>query len=92
MCDNFPNLAILTKSAKPSEVQLMFVYASVGNKSLGKSVAEFALEVSLDSPSSMSIDVNIVFAMDGEKILLLVVEVLLRSAAGNLVRSKKQRD
>ena len=31
---NFPNLAILTKSATPGEVQLIFAHASIGNKLL----------------------------------------------------------
>ena len=34
VCDNFPNLAILTKSATPGKVQLPLAHASVGNKSL----------------------------------------------------------
>ena len=38
-CDNFPNLAIPTKSATPGKVQLTFAYAPVGNKYLGESVA-----------------------------------------------------
>ena len=43
VCDNFQNLAIITKSATPGEVQLTFVHASVGNKLLMESVAVFAL-------------------------------------------------
>ena len=35
VCKDFPNLAILTKSATPGRFQLMFVHAVVGNKSLG---------------------------------------------------------
>ena len=34
LCDNFPNLVILTKIATPGKVQLSFAHASVGNKSL----------------------------------------------------------
>ena len=34
VCKYFPNIAILTKSATPVEVQLMFTHASVGDKSL----------------------------------------------------------
>ena len=35
VCRDFPNLAILTKSATPGKVQLVFVHVDVGNKSLG---------------------------------------------------------
>ena len=42
-CDYFPNLAILTKSATPGEVQLTFVHASVGGKSFSESIEAFAL-------------------------------------------------
>ena len=34
VCKDLPNLAILKKSTTPGEVQLTFVHASVGNKSL----------------------------------------------------------
>ena len=34
-CKDFPNVAILTKSARSGEVQLVFVHVDVGNKSLG---------------------------------------------------------
>ena len=40
----------------------------------------------------VSIKMDISFAADGENIRLPVTEVLLRAAAGNLARSKKQRD
>ena len=52
VCDDYPNLAILNKSATPGEVQLTFTHASVGKKSLGGSVAAFALAGSLDLVSS----------------------------------------
>ena len=38
------------------------------------------------------IDVNISFAMKGDNIHLKIAEVLLRTAAGNLAKSKKQRE
>ena len=87
---NFPNLAILTKSAMPGEVQLTFAHVSVGNKSLRGSVVAFTLAGSLNSPSSVSIGFNITFAMDDDKTCLPIVELLLRSGDGNLTRSKKQ--
>ena len=85
-----PNLAILTKRAMSDEVQLTFAHVSFRNKSLGESVAAFALTGSLDSSSVVFIDVNITFAMDDEKTFLPIAEVLLRSDDGNLTRSKKQ--
>ena len=36
VCDGLPNLAVLTKSATPGEVQLKFSHASIGYKSLGE--------------------------------------------------------
>ena len=92
VCNNFPNLDILTKSATPGEVQMMFSHASVGNIYLRESVAAFALAGSLDSPSVISIDINITFATDGDKIRLTITEVLIRAAAGNLAWSNKQRE
>ena len=35
VCEDFHNLAILTKSATPGKMQLTFIHAAVGNKSLG---------------------------------------------------------
>ena len=35
VCEDFPNLTILTKSATPGAVQLTFAHRIIGNKSLG---------------------------------------------------------
>ena len=43
VCENFPNLAILTKSVISGEIQLTFGHMAVGNNSLGESVVVFAL-------------------------------------------------
>ena len=51
----------------------------------------FSLAVNLSSPSVISFNVDITFAADGDKIHLLISEVLLRAAASDLARSKKQR-
>ena len=51
----FPNVAILTKSATPGEVQLTFAHASVGKKSLGESVTALNLAESLEAPIVISI-------------------------------------
>ena len=92
ICEDFPNLAILTKSATPGQIQLTFGHAAVGNKSLGESVVAFAIAGDLISPSVISLKIEIAFAADGDKISLPIAEVLLRAAAGNLARSKNQRD
>ena len=92
VCDDFPNIAILTNSATPGEFQLMLAHATVGNKSLGESVVAFSLAVNLDSPSVVSINMYIDFSVYRKNIRLPITEVLLCAAAGNLVRSKKQQD
>ena len=91
-CGNFPNLAILTKSATPGDVQLTFVHASVGNKYLRESITAFALARLLEAPTVVSIDVEIAFAIAGDNIWIPVTEVLLRVAAVDLSRLKKNRD
>ena len=75
-CDDFPNLAILTKSTTLGEVQLTFTHATVGNNSLGESVLALALAGKIDSPSVISINTDIAFAIDGDKIRLPIIEVL----------------
>ena len=52
----------------------------------------FALAGELSSSSVISFNIKIAFAADGKKIRLLIAEVLLHTAAGDLARSKKQRD
>ena len=50
-CTNSPNLEVLTKRATPCDIQVTYEHASVGNKSLGKTVTAFALEGSLKAPT-----------------------------------------
>ena len=92
VCEVFPNLAILTKSYTPGKIQLTFGHAAIRNKSLGEFVVAFALAGNLSSPSLISFKTDIAFAADGDNIRLPILEVLLRAAAGDLTRSKKQRD
>ena len=92
VCEDFSNLGILTKSSTPGEVQLTFGHSTVGNKSLGESIQAFAPAGNLGSPSVILFNLKIAFAPEGEKIRLPITEVLIRAAAGNLARSKKQRD
>ena len=84
VCEDFPNLEILTKSSTPGEIQLTFRHATVGNNSLGESVQDFALVGDLGSPSIISFNFEIAFSPDGEKICLPIVEVLLCAVAGDL--------
>ena len=83
-CEDFPNLAILTKISTPGEIQLTFGHSAVGNKSLGESVVAFALSGDLSSPSVILFNIKIAFAADRDNIRLPIVEVLLCT--------KKQRD
>ena len=91
VCEYFPNIAILTKSATPGKIQLTFGHVSVGNKSLGESVVAFALAGYLSSPSVVSLKIDIAFSADRDKIRLPISEVLLRATAGGLACSKNQR-
>ena len=92
VCEDFPNLGILTKSSTPGKVQLTFGHATVGNKSLGESIQSFALAGDLGSPFVILFNLENAFAPEGEKIGLLITKVLLCATVGNLTRSKKQRD
>ena len=84
VCKTFPNLAILTKSSTPGEIQLIFGHAAVGNKSLGDFVVDVALTGDLRSPSVILYNIKIYFAVDSENIRLLIAEILLPAAANNL--------
>ena len=90
-CEDFPNLSILTKSSTLGKIQLTFGHAAVGKKSLRESVVDFVLAGNLSSPSVISFKIDIAFAGDDDKIHLPIAEVLLRTAAGDLTRSKKQK-
>ena len=92
VCEDFLNVAILTKSATPGEIRLTFVHAAVGSKSLGESIVALSLTGDLSSTSVISLKIKIAFVANGDKIRLPIAEVLLRAADGNLTRYKKQRD
>ena len=92
VCEDFLNLGIRTKSSTPGEIQLTFGHATVGNKSLVESFQAFNLAGNLGSPSVIYFNLEIAFAPDGKKTGLLIADVLLRAATGDLVRLKKQRD
>ena len=89
---DFPNLAVLTKSATPGEIHATYVHVSVGNNSLGETVTAFYLTGSLKAPTVFLVDIEHAFAGDGNKICLLTTEVLLLAATGKLAKSKKLRE
>ena len=84
VCEDFPNLGILTKSSTPGKIQLTFGHATFGNKSPGESVQAFALADDLGSPSVIYFNLEIAFVPNREEICVSIAEVLLRAAAGNL--------
>ena len=84
VCEDLPDLAILTKSTIPGKVQFMFGQATTGNKSPGEPIVAFALVGYLISPSISPLKIDIDFAADGDKIHLPITEFLLRAAVGNL--------
>ena len=90
VCEDYSNIAILTKSYTPDDIQLTFGRAAVGNKSLGESVVAFALRSDLCTPSVLLFNINIAFPSEGDKISLPIAAVLLRAAAGDLAQSNKQ--
>ena len=89
---DLPNLEVLTNIATPGDIQVMYLHAYVGNKSLDETVTAFALAESLEAPTVVLIDIERSFAGDSERILLLTMEVLLRAAASELAKSKNLQD
>ena len=92
VCADFPNLALIIKSSTLGEIQVTFGHTSIGNKYLEETGTAFALSISLEFPTVVSIDANCDFSSNGEKIRLLVTEVLLCTAVGNLTHSKNLRN
>ena len=92
LCVDFPNPAILDKGATPGKFQVVYVHASVGNKSLGETVTYFALAGLLEAPTMVSIGAERAGAGTRENIHLPTTEVLLRAAIGDLYKSRKLRD
>ena len=91
VCADFPNIALLTKRATPDDIQFNFGQAPVGNNYLKKTVTDFAIAGSLESPTVVSIDAERAFAITGKNICIPVTELLLCTTIGDLTRSKKMR-
>ena len=66
VCEDFPNLGILTKSSTPGEIQLTFGHAAVGSKSPGEPAVAFALAGDLSSPYVISFNIEIAFATNSD--------------------------
>ena len=56
VCEDIPNLAILTKSATPGEIQVFFGHDSVGKNPLEETVTDFTLAISIEYLMVVSID------------------------------------
>ena len=87
-----PNLALLTKSATPREVQVTYSHAYVGNKSLRETVTTFALAVLLEAPTVVTINAENDYSGAANQIPLSTTKLLLHTAIGDLSKSKKLRD
>ena len=88
VCADFPNIALLTKSTTPGDIQVKFGRASIGNKSLRETIDALDLARSLESLMVVSINAENEFSRNSEKIYLLVMEA---SFAPSLATSHAQK-
>ena len=89
LCADLPNIAILTKSATPGEVQMSFCHMIIVNNSHRETITTFSLMVSPKFITDVEIDTKRAFTRADDKIRFPTTEVLLCATAGDLVRSKK---
>ena len=68
------------------------MHASVGNKSRRKTVICFLLEISLESPTVVTVNAQCAFVGASNNISIPTTEVLLRTAIGKLSKLKKLRN
>ena len=92
ICTDFPNIAILTKSATPGELQVTYAHTYVGNKSLGETVTNLVLVGSLEALTILSINAQHAFLGAGKYICIPTTKSLLCTAVGDLSKSKKLCD
>ena len=88
VCTDFPNIVILTNRATLSKIQVTFGHSPIGNKSLGETVSAFSLAVSSESLMVVYINIKRTFTRACDNIRLLITEIILCTAFGNLARSK----
>ena len=82
-------MPILTKSATPGEVQVEFCRDTIGKNSLGGTVIAFSLAGCPKLTTVVAINTEHAKISTGDKIHLLVMEVLLHYTSGDLAWSKK---
>ena len=70
VCMDLLNMAVLTKSATPGDIQVTHTHMSVGNNPLGKTVTACVLTESIEATTVVLIDIERAFTGDGEKIRL----------------------
>ena len=87
LCTDFPDIALLTKSATPREVQVTYTHASVENNPLRETVTTFALAGFLEAPTVVAINSQRSFTGSIENIHLPTTKVLLCAAVGDLSKS-----
>ena len=92
VCADFPNLALLAKSAKSEEFQVIYAHTSNGNKFLGETVTTYAMAGLLEAPTVATIDSDYAFTFACDKIRLPTTKVLLCTAAADLYMSKRLCD
>ena len=92
VCIDFTNLALITKSAKPGDIQVNFDHASAGKPPPGETVNAFDLVVYLESLTLVSIDAKRTLVSAAKKIHIPVMEFFLRAAIGDFTHSKNMRD
>ena len=68
LCADFPNLALLNKSATSREVQVTYVHVPVGNKYHRETVTTFALGGSLKALTVVTINSECAFSGSGNRI------------------------
>ena len=66
LCTDFPNLALIIKTATPGEIQVTFDHAPIGKNSLGETTAAFYHVGYLESLMVVSVNAESNFASAGK--------------------------
>ena len=92
VCADSPNLTLITKSATPGEVQVIYMHASIGTSPLKKPWPLYSWWDHLNASSVVMINDERAFVGAGNKICLPTTKVLLRAAIGDPSKSEKLHD
>ena len=84
----FSNISILTNSTTPGEVQVNLCRATIGNKSLGRTITVFSLMLSNEFLAVVSVNTKNSFDISGIKIRLPITEGLLCVTTVDLAQYK----